>query len=121
MIKACIGVDGRRCGARISTGEPRCPACTREHQRQRDARRGNSRERGYDAAYVANRKLVLANGPHPCAWGCGRIATTVDHLLPLAKGGDNSVENLMPCCSTCNASRGSRPEPSSWTRSPKRW
>ena len=97
----------------------RCPGCEKANQRQRDARRGTPSQRGYNWTYQKHRKLILAGGP-PCAWGCGRPATTADHLVPLARGGSNDIENLMPSCLPCNRSRGSRAAPSDWVRRPRR-
>jgi 5-methylcytosine-specific restriction endonuclease McrA len=37
---------------------------------------------------------------------CGAIATDVDHLIPIADGGDDSLANLRPSCARCN--RGQR-------------
>lgn len=37
---------------------------------------------------------------------CSRCLTIdelqLDHKIPLSKGGDNSFENLVVCCATCN-------------------
>lgn len=33
---------------------------------------------------------------------------SVDHLLPIAKGGTDDLVNLVPACRTCNAEKGSR-------------
>lgn len=41
-----------------------------------------------------------------CYWGCGRPATTIDHLHPVAHGGTSHPDNLVPACATCNSSRG---------------
>lgn len=30
----------------------------------------------------------------------------IDHVTPLAKGGENSVENMQPLCRTCNSAKG---------------
>lgn len=35
---------------------------------------------------------------------------TVDHILPRSRGGDNSLENLIPACRKCNYSRGDKME-----------
>lgn len=38
---------------------------------------------------------------------CGRRgATTADHIIPRSRGGDDSLDNLRPAHSRCNASRG---------------
>ena len=104
------------CGALCTAS--RCPACTRARQRARDQWRGTPRQRGYDATYYANRRIVIAASDGLCSWCHRRPATSADHLVPLAKGGTNAIENLIPCCGPCNASRGSRAEPSEWIRSP---
>lgn len=31
-----------------------------------------------------------------------------DHYIPLAKGGEHSLENLVPACNRCNSSKGSK-------------
>ena len=47
---------------------------------------------------------------HPACWICGRrVATELDHIVPLAQGGDPFAEwNLRPACKSCNASKASR-------------
>lgn len=39
---------------------------------------------------------------------CDAPATTVDHVIPLARGGDNYEGNLVPACRPCNSSKGAR-------------
>lgn len=36
---------------------------------------------------------------------CGEPATTIDHVLPLVRGGTNYEGNLTPCCRRCNSSK----------------
>jgi 5-methylcytosine-specific restriction endonuclease McrA len=36
---------------------------------------------------------------------CGAPATDVDHLIPIAVGGDDSLANLRPSCARCNRGR----------------
>lgn len=40
---------------------------------------------------------------------CTNSATTIDHVLPLVRGGTNHEGNLAPCCKSCNSSK------SGWT------
>lgn len=47
-----------------------------------------------------------------CAY-CNRPATTMDHFHPISKGGKTTVGNILPCCSTCNSSKG-KSDPERW-------
>lgn len=44
---------------------------------------------------------------------CGKILTpetvTVDHIVPVAKGGTNALENLQPLCQHCNSVKRDKP------------
>jgi len=42
-----------------------------------------------------------------CAY-CARLADTVDHVVPLVRGGTNYEGNLVPACKSCNSSKGGR-------------
>lgn len=35
-----------------------------------------------------------------------QIKLTVDHIVPLSRGGTNFIENLQPLCKSCNSSKG---------------
>ena len=61
----------------------------------------------YDVAgdKALKRAFTMASG---CAY-CGGEATTLDHVVPLARGGRNEAWNLWPCCQTCNVGKGSTP------------
>lgn len=39
---------------------------------------------------------------------CDRLADTIDHTVPLVRGGTNYEGNLVPCCRYCNGSKGGR-------------
>lgn len=41
----------------------------------------------------------------PCSY-CGGVAEVRDHIVPVAKGGTDSWDNLTPACGKCNAEKG---------------
>lgn len=47
---------------------------------------------------------------HICYY-CGQLLTddnfTIDHLIPLSRGGKHKMKNLKPCCMSCNREKGS--------------
>lgn len=96
---------------------PRC----RIHANARDAARGSSTDRGYDAEWQRVRKLVLDRDGHECQLRlrvCTKVATTVDHIVPLSAGGARlDMANLQAACRPCNTAKGGkhhqRPE---WAR-----
>jgi 5-methylcytosine-specific restriction endonuclease McrA len=74
------------------------------------------------------RAKVFATKGRAC-WWCGRTATTIDHVIPVAIGGGHGLDNLVPACTRCNYSRGASfgnrmrgqaPAPAAWTSS-RRW
>jgi 5-methylcytosine-specific restriction endonuclease McrA len=57
--------------------------------------------------YQANRKVVLEAAGFRCQWpGCRSRATTVDHIVPLARGGGHDLANLRASCARCNSQGG---------------
>ena len=60
--------------------------------------------------YKRVRLQVLARDGHTCFY-CGQDATTVDHVIPIVKGGDPiAMDNMVAACRRCNSSKGSRSE-----------
>lgn len=106
------------CGVLVGRDRSRCPACTPRRERP-------GHDRAYGRAYRTLRAAVLADRPR-CTW-CDAPATTTDHLVPVALGGDQLLRDaiaeagrggrpdlravaraagLVPACARCNAQRG---------------
>jgi len=58
---------------------------------------------------ILSRKNILRRDGHRCQY-CGRgdLPLTVDHVLPLSRGGDDTWENLVCACVGCNNRKGDR-------------
>lgn len=101
----------------VSCGEPswgeRCRPCNTQarqavalpgNRRDRSRQRRHERDRtapglGQAARYRLRDKWIKQG--RRCAY-CPSLANTVDHVVPLSKGGTNYEGNLVPCCSSCN-------------------
>ena len=77
------------------------PRVSAQYERERRHRRGSTAQGGYGRAWQELRKAQLARQPY-CA-DCGATADlTVDHIVPLARGGRGELSNLQTLCRRCN-------------------
>jgi 5-methylcytosine-specific restriction endonuclease McrA len=58
---------------------------------------------------ILSRKNILRRDGHRCQY-CGRsdLSLTIDHVLPLSRGGEDTWENLVCACVQCNNRKGDR-------------
>lgn len=58
---------------------------------------------------ILSRKNILRRDSHKCQY-CGRsdLTLTVDHVLPVSRGGEDTWENLVCACVNCNNKKGDR-------------
>jgi 5-methylcytosine-specific restriction endonuclease McrA len=78
-------------------------------ERTRKAQR-NFRERnvaGLTRHEMSILRLQWISQGQSCTY-CDLACETVDHIVPLNRGGDNQKQNLTPACRSCNSSKGAR-------------
>jgi hypothetical protein len=66
-------------------------------------------EGGWQAAVgvTERRRREVIDRDGRCCLACGATRRlTIDHITPVSRGGDNSVENLQTLCLPCNARKG---------------
>lgn len=54
------------------------------------------------------RKLIFERDFYRCI-NCGtHKSLSIDHIVPVSKGGGNEIKNLQTLCTTCNSSKGNK-------------
>lgn len=74
-------------------------------------------------SYIGHREEVMGRDGGACVY-CGSTANVViDHLIPVARGGDNQPDNLVAACKRCNSGKAGRllEETTMTFRDPARW
>lgn len=56
---------------------------------------------------AAEWEAILLKYRRRCAYCSGRRRLTMDHVVPLARGGTHSKDNVVPACLSCNSRKGS--------------
>jgi 5-methylcytosine-specific restriction endonuclease McrA len=95
-----------------------CPYCGREHQHGAEA--GDRVAHCHRGDYIIaappasrpRKKLPFRAVWDRDDWTCVRCGThkhlTVDHIVPVSKGGTDDFSNLQTMCQPCNSSKGAR-------------
>lgn len=94
-------------------GHPGCPALVRDggycaaHTKVSAERRTKVSDPFYRSTAWRNlRTVVLRAHPLCQGSGCHAVATLVDHIVPIDRGGAKlEIENLQALCSSCHARR----------------
>lgn len=93
-----------------------CKRWKQEHPRRvneiNGVRAAKRRTSGLCDLTIQQWDAIKAAHDYRCAY-CGERpdVLTVDHVVPLAKGGNHTASNVVPACSHCNYSKGARPLP----------
>ncbi|HAY43945.1 MAG TPA: HNH endonuclease [Micrococcaceae bacterium] len=63
--------------------------------------------RPYRNMIHVTRRGVLRRDHFRCAY-CGKNANTIDHVIPRSRGGQNTWENLVAACLSCNSRKADK-------------
>lgn len=73
------------------------------------ARRRRAKEKGAEGYFTEEHWERLCNLSGGTCLCCGKDEDiTVDHVVPLTRGGTNWINNIQPLCRSCNSSKGNR-------------
>lgn len=106
-VRPCVECGGTREGSGYY--QDRCPKCLDEHRRDvrhrgaatRRARLVNAEHADYKRSEIMTRWSGL------CCY-CDSLATDIDHVNPISRGGADAPHNLVPACAGCNRGVGGK-------------
>jgi len=85
-----------------------CPGCSEQVTRHSRSKRARERRRAYDpVGQIEEAEFWALWRLYPCCPCCGnpwgqRDTISLDHIVPLSRGGPNTGENVQPLCQPCN-------------------
>ena len=63
----------------------------------------------YRSSWIrVNRHRIFRRDNNECVYCTSKKDLTIDHVIPRSRGGKNTWENLVTCCSKCNLKKGNR-------------
>lgn len=76
-------------------------------------------------SYPYSQDEVMARFDYKCAYCQASNNLSLDHFIPISKGGPDCLSNVIPSCQSCNSSKG-KSDPLNWFKSQafydkKRW
>ncbi len=88
-------------GAKWSSRNPAARALNEQRRRARIAGVGGNVTR-------EEWRAILERHDHKCAYCGSPNDITMDHVIPISRGGRHVAENLVPACRPCNSRKGAR-------------
>ena len=73
-------------------------------------------EHGGSSSRWRKRRAIILKMHDECCVYCGDEANTVDHVIPISKGGTDDLNNLVAACSRCNFSLGNKVKVVKWVK-----
>ena len=69
----------------------------------------NAKKLGVIGSFTKEEYQTLLNSyNNNCGYCFERSAYTIDHIIPVSKGGTNYISNIMPACLECNGQKSNR-------------
>ena len=94
---------------RSDRGKERLKSYNKQHPEKNANRRGLAKHAG---TYTLQEWQYLKGIYNYTCLCCGRqepdIKLTPDHVIPLSRGGGNTIENIQPLCLDCNRRKGAK-------------
>lgn len=91
------------CVELIPRNERLCSDCEKKRQKKYNSKRPSSSAQGYDYKWRKIRDAFLK--ANPFCFICGNLASQVDHIIPLSRGGTNHLDNLQSLCVSCHSKK----------------
>jgi 5-methylcytosine-specific restriction endonuclease McrA len=98
--------------ALVRAYQKRNPEKIREHGRNAYHKRRSQKKGGRGVSPEETKALFAAYGGL-CAYCKKNKAASLDHVIPLSRGGEHCIENVVPACLDCNCSKHAR-TPEEW-------
>lgn len=106
-IERAEAISGKRRVAGLARHGMAVPVHVDDGQRIRSARMSAARKRG-EHTKEQWEKLVSFHDGKCCICGSAETMMVKDHILSVARGGSDSIDNLQPLCWKCNIAKGSQ-------------
>lgn len=111
-----------RCRKPFTSARPVAKYCSKLCYTNSRKKRGSRRAKRRRVSKIRHARIVAAGGltrsaqirllqvwkrTRRCAY-CEGPCQTIDHVIPLVRGGTNFIGNLLPACRSCNHRKGTR-------------
>lgn len=94
---------------------PKGKACKKISRHKRRARMAAVTRVPYTASELVTHFHLFSD---ECIYCGSKDNLTADHVIPIAKGGHDSLDNILPCCFSCNSSKQDKNYLEWYSRSP---